>query len=126
LATRLSLPVHVDNDLWERHLSAAPLDDFQRWLEATWRDFDLALPRGESSSVAQARVSQAIGRIARVANGRNVAIASHGNALALFLQSLDATVDFQFWARMTMPDVHVVESKDGQAWSYTRLWQPSS
>lgn len=121
LADRLQLPIQVEHDLRERRLSTGPVDDFQRWLEASWRDFDLAYPGGESSRTAQARVSRAIHRIA-AAEGRNVAIASHGNALALFLRTLDASVDFAFWARMSMPDVYVVDGADATTWSYRRLW----
>lgn len=122
LADRLRLPIQVDHDLRERHLSAGPLDDFQRFLEATWRDFDVAYPGGESSSTAQARVRSAIHRIAGAAEGRNVAIATHGNALALFLRTLDSRVDFDFWARMSMPDVYAIDGANPSAWSYRRVW----
>jgi broad specificity phosphatase PhoE len=68
-------------------------------------------------------VGGAIRRIAASAVDRNVAIASHGNALALFLHSLDAGVDFAFWARMSTPDIYVIEAGGDAAWSYHRLWK---
>lgn len=82
----------------------------------------MAYPGGESSGTAQARVSRAIHRIAAAAGSGNVAIASHGNALALFLRTLDASVDFAFWAGMSMPGVYVVDGPDAATWSYRRLW----
>ena len=125
LAGRLGLSIAVDGDLRERQLSAGPLDDFQRWLEATWSDFDLTYPGGESSAAAQARVSGAIRRIAESAGDRPVVVASHGNALALFLRTIDPTVDFQFWSRMSLPDVYAVEPLKDAAWSYHRVWSDS-
>ena len=121
LAERCGLTIQVEHDLRERHLSPGPLDDFERWLAATWRDFDLAYPGGESSAAAQARVTRAIYRIAVDVEGRSVAIASHGNALALFLRTLDSAVDYDFWTRMSMPDVYVVGGQHPTTWSYQRL-----
>lgn len=122
LADRLNLSIRIERDLRERHLSAGPLDDFQRSLEATWRDFDLAHPGGESSAVAQLRVSRAIGRVVESAAGRNVVVASHGNALALFLHTLDPKIDFAFWMGMSMPDVYAVATERAVPWSYRRIW----
>jgi 2,3-bisphosphoglycerate-dependent phosphoglycerate mutase len=124
LAERLGLPVHIEPDLRERKLCAEVVDDAQRRLEVLWRDFDFCYAGGESSTAAQARVRDAIDRIAQQANGRNVAIASHGNALASFLRTLDPRVDFSFWARMSMPDVYAVEELEGLEGAYRRIWTP--
>lgn len=124
LADRLGLHIHLDPDLRERLLSTGPVDDFERCVEATWEDFDLAHPGGESNAAAQARVTRAIRRIARSAGDRHVAIATHGNVLALFLRTLDPSVGFGFWARMSMPDVYAVDAPAGAAWSYRRAWPP--
>ena len=124
LADRLGVEIQVDPYLRERLLSTGPLDDFHRSVEATWQDFDLTYQGGESSASAQARVSTAIRAIAESSGGRNVVIASHGNALALFLRTLDAHVDFAFWARMSMPDVYAVDVGDG--WSYRRVWSETT
>ena len=120
LADRLGLPVQIDPGLRERQLSTGPLDDFRGSVEATWRDFDLTYEGGESSAAAQSRVSRTIRGIAESVGSRNVVIATHGNALALFLRTLDASVDFAFWARMSMPDVYAVDVRD--VWSYRRVW----
>lgn len=121
LADRLRMTIGIDHDLRERHLSSGPLDDFRASLEATWQDFDLVHPGGESSTAAQARVTHAIRRIAALAGSRDVVIATHGNALALFLRTLDANVDFAFWTGMSLPDVYAVETTP-HAWSYRRVW----
>jgi 2,3-bisphosphoglycerate-dependent phosphoglycerate mutase len=122
LANRLGMSIVIDPDLRERHLSSGTLDDFTASLEATWRDFDLAHPGGESSAAAQARVRRAVHRIATQNDGRTVVISTHGNALTLFLHTLDASVDFAFWTRMSLPDVYAVTTHPDGAWSYQRVW----
>jgi 2,3-bisphosphoglycerate-dependent phosphoglycerate mutase len=122
LADRLGVSIAIEDDLRERRLSAGPVEDVRAAIEATWRNFDFAHPGGESSSTAQERVSRAIGRIVEDARDRNVVIASHGNALALFLRTIDPAVGFAFWSRMSLPDVFSVDvSRD--PWSYQRLWR---
>ena len=122
LADRLLMSIEIDRDLRERHLSAGPLEDFRTSLEATWHDFDLVHPGGESSAAAQARITRAICRIAALADRRDIVIATHGNALALFLRTLDPSVDFAFWSAMSLPDVYEVETRPDDAWSYRRVW----
>ena len=122
LADRLGIPVQIEPDLRERQLCSEVVDDVHRRLEVVWRDFDFCYPGGESSAAAQARVRDAIERIAAQFAGRNVAIASHGNALALFLRTLDPTVDYAFWACMSMPDIYAVEEQDGRGRAYRRVW----
>jgi broad specificity phosphatase PhoE len=68
------------------------------------------------------RVCGAIERITAQAAGRTAVIASHGNALALFLRTLDPAVDLAFWARMSMPDVYAVEDLHADARGYHRVW----
>jgi 2,3-bisphosphoglycerate-dependent phosphoglycerate mutase len=124
LARRLGIQVECDPDLRERRLTDGQIaGDFRDYQSATWKDFDLAYPGGETSNEARTRISRAIRRIAEANTGRHVAIASHGNALALFLQTLDGTVDFEFWMQMSMPDVYAIETSAAGPWSVKRLWQ---
>jgi 2,3-bisphosphoglycerate-dependent phosphoglycerate mutase len=122
LADRLGIPIQIDDDLRERLLCTEVVDDLRARLEVVWRDFDFSYPGGESSADAQARVRSAIDRIAKEADGRNVVIASHGNALSLFLRTLDPSVDFAWWARMSMPDVYAIDDLHGGPRTYRRIW----
>jgi broad specificity phosphatase PhoE len=121
LAERLGISIEIDADLRERVLSTAVLDDFHGSLERVWRDFELAYPGGESSAAAQTRVRNAIDRVLERSDGQSVAVASHGNALALFLRTLDTSIDFEFWTRLSTPDVYEVDvARPGRP--YRRLW----
>jgi 2,3-bisphosphoglycerate-dependent phosphoglycerate mutase len=125
LARVLGLEVECEPDLRERRLTAGPIaGDFREYLAATWRDFNLAYPGGETSHEAQIRVSRAISGIVESNVDRHVVIASHGNALALFLHTLDPTIDFDFWMRMSMPDIYAVDVRATPAWTFDRVWQP--
>ncbi len=123
LADRLGLSIEIDQDLRERQLAAGAVGDFQRRVEETWLDFELAHLGGESNAAAQARVNAAIGRIANAAAGRNIAIATHGNALALFLRTIDPAVDYAFWARLSFPDIYSVDTRRADGWSFERVWR---
>jgi 2,3-bisphosphoglycerate-dependent phosphoglycerate mutase len=123
LADRLGVRIERDDHLRERRLGAGHVDDFRRVVEQSWVDFDLVRPGGESNRDAQTRISVAIRRLADAAAGRNAAIASHGQVLALFLRTMNGEVGFRFWEAMSMPDVYAVEASPAQAWSYLRVWQ---
>jgi 2,3-bisphosphoglycerate-dependent phosphoglycerate mutase len=124
LAERLGISIEIDADLRERLLCTEVLDDFHGPLENVWRDFEFAYPGGESSAAAQTRVRKAIERILEHSEGHSVAVASHGNALALFLRTLDASVDFDFWMQMSTPDVYEVDVAR-LGWPYRRIWGES-
>jgi 2,3-bisphosphoglycerate-dependent phosphoglycerate mutase len=72
---------------------------------ATWLDFDLVHPGGESSRSARQRVLAVVGGLARRHPSRTVALATHGNLLALLLNGFDRSVGFEFWRSLTFPDV---------------------
>jgi 2,3-bisphosphoglycerate-dependent phosphoglycerate mutase len=115
------MPIRVEDGLKERRLAAARVDDFPAAVAATWADFDFAHPGGESNLVAQARVVAAIQRIVRATHGGRVVVATHGNALALYLNSLDREVGYAFWAGPGLPNAFVVAIGAGRRQAYQRL-----
>ena len=122
LAERLRIPIQIEPDLRERQLTIGRVERFEEHVAAAWQNFDWSLPGGESSRVAQRRVSGVVHRLADAAGGRPIVLSTHGNALALFLHVLDPAIDFAFWSRMTMPDIYGVERNADGAWSYDRVW----
>lgn len=67
LALATGLPVEIDARLAERTLSTEPLPDWRERLQATWDDFDMVLPGGESSRAdttrGMATLSDALARM---------------------------------------------------------------
>lgn len=114
LAQRLKMEIDTIEDLRERMLSAEALADWREHLQRSWKDFDYAPQGGESSRIAQQRVMRVLDRIrARHAEGETLIAASHGNLIALALNALDPTVDFDFWEAIPTPAVFRLENLSG-------------
>jgi 2,3-bisphosphoglycerate-dependent phosphoglycerate mutase len=115
LARRRGLAVSAIEDLRERLLSPESLSDWRNHLERAWRDPDYAPPGGETGRVARARVQAVLDDVrARHPRG-TVALASHGNLIALALSGITTGIDFAFWDAMPMPAVYRLEH-DGTTW----------
>ena len=114
LADALGIEIEIRNDLRERRLAIGKIDDWRGELEKTWREFDYALPSGESSRACQQRMTSCVLDILRTTDASRVAICSHGNAIALLLNSIDPTFLFAQWAEMRNPHVyHLVWDANG-------------
>jgi 2,3-bisphosphoglycerate-dependent phosphoglycerate mutase len=103
------LEVEIVDDLRERLLSTERLDDWYAEVRRTWDDFDHALPGGESSRQAQARAARVLSELAARHPGGTIVAVSHGNLIALALNSYDAAVGFETWDAMEMPALYEIE-----------------
>jgi 2,3-bisphosphoglycerate-dependent phosphoglycerate mutase len=123
LAHALGKEVTVVPALRERALSRSHLgDQFRATLDRYWADADFALPDGESNRACAARMTQAIGELAARHRGETIALASHGNALALYLGTLDPGFGYDQWRAMSNPDLFRIVYEGGHAsWDGTRL-----
>ena len=121
LARRRGLPLQIVADLRERLLSATPVDDFPAAIRAVWSDPDRALAGGESNRTAQRRGVAVLHMLAARHPQQQIALATHGNLLALMLQHFDAGFDFSRWQALTMPDVYHVQLTP-DAVTIRRLW----
>ena len=125
LAARLDLPVHALLALCERRLGGGPVADFYAAVEATWRDPSFAHAGGESNSAAQQRGAAVIRRLLERHAGEHIVLSTHGNLLALTLQTFDASIDFAFWKSLTMPDIYQLGFTDAGTVAIRRLWHGS-
>lgn len=105
LAEHLHASVSVVPDLRERRLAGKLMPDWRERLEASWADFDLTLPGGESARECQRRVVGALEGLVMRHPDETIAACSHGNAIALFLNAIDASVGFAAWASMKNPHI---------------------
>jgi 2,3-bisphosphoglycerate-dependent phosphoglycerate mutase len=109
LAAALGVTVTLVPDLCERLLAPGPLPDWLEHCHRGWNDFDYALPGGETSRTAQRRMASALSLLAAKHPGETIAVASHGNLIALALNARDPEVDFDFWRSMPMPAVYPID-----------------
>jgi len=123
LAARLELPVNLVEDLRERELGQASEGDFQEIIRRTWQEMDFAYPGGETNHTAQARGRAMLNRLQLNYPESNFVISTHGNLLALVLQSFNPTIGFEFWSQLSMPDVYRLEISTTEEVHISRCWQ---
>jgi 2,3-bisphosphoglycerate-dependent phosphoglycerate mutase len=123
LADALGKQVMVVHELHERVLSRRNLnEEFWPTIERYWQDSEWALPDGESNRVCAQRMVNAIDELAVRHPGEVLALASHGNALALYLGTIDRSFGYAQWRAMRTPDLFCVRYEAGRAsWDGTRL-----
>ncbi|MFG6114926.1 histidine phosphatase family protein [Halobacillus sp. MO56] len=121
-AANKGLTIEIDDRLQERILSKEPLDDFMDYLEKTFKDLDFKMPGGESSNEAKTRVQQLLQEIEQDEEHDAVALVTHGNLLALLLQTFDVEIGFEHWKAISNPDVFLVQ-KQGGDYTIERIWE---
>jgi 2,3-bisphosphoglycerate-dependent phosphoglycerate mutase len=123
LALALGTEVTVVDALRERALGRVTSHaDHRDMVARYWADPDFALPGGESNAACARRVTQVIAQLALRHRGETIAVASHGNAIALYLGTLDPGFGWVQWREMRNPDRFRVVYEDGRAtWDGTRL-----
>ncbi|MCC7406469.1 MAG: histidine phosphatase family protein [Phycisphaeraceae bacterium] len=109
LARRIGREVDVREDLRERKLCEGIRPDWRKLLERAWADFSFALPGCESSGACQERVRRCLAGLANEFQGQTIAVCSHGNAIGLFLHSLDPAFGFSDWEQIGTPDVFWID-----------------
>jgi 2,3-bisphosphoglycerate-dependent phosphoglycerate mutase len=123
LAAALAVDVSVIDALRERALGRVQFgDDIGSIVQRCWADASFALPGGESNAACTGRVVQAIAQLATRHGGKSIAVASHGNALALYLGTLEPSFGYEQWRSMRNPDLfRVVYDQDRATWDGLRL-----
>jgi 2,3-bisphosphoglycerate-dependent phosphoglycerate mutase len=110
------ISIETIDDLRERVLTPGDLPDWRMHLQRSWKDFDYALPGGESGRRAQARVMRVLDEIRnRHSRGGVAMLASHGNLIALALNAFMPGVDYGFWESIPLPAVFTLKY-DGISW----------
>ncbi|HJP70789.1 MAG TPA: histidine phosphatase family protein [Candidatus Limnocylindria bacterium] len=116
LAQRRNLQVQLIDDLRERDLSQAPLDDWRATLEQAWADADFAVSGGETGRDAQRRAVAVLDLLrTRHPDGGRLVLGSHGNLISLILHALEPGVDFAFNMAMPTPAIYRL-THDGLRW----------
>jgi 2,3-bisphosphoglycerate-dependent phosphoglycerate mutase len=123
LAGRLGLAIRLEPNLHERRLGGGVFEDFFKAVEVTWRDPTFAYPGGESSTMAQKRGIAVVQRLLEKHLAEHIVISTHGNLMALVLQTFDPSVDFLFWKSLAMPDVYKLNISQSGKGLMQRLWQ---
>ena len=108
---KTGLEIVVDEDLRERLVIKKLTKDFGEIWSKSWEDFSFALPGCENSFDAQKRFVNAVNEIQKSNTGKTIGISTHGNVIALFLNSIDQTFSIKDADQLKNPDVIRVEVK---------------
>jgi 2,3-bisphosphoglycerate-dependent phosphoglycerate mutase len=73
--------------------------------------------------MAQKRGIAVVQRLLVKHPGQQIVLSTHGNLMALILQSFDPSVDFMFWKSLTMPDIYKLNISQSGKGLVQRLWQ---
>lgn len=121
LSKRENINVEIDERLSERILSTSDLPDWYEKLRATFTDMELRFEGGESSNEAMERIVNVVEETFK-SESEHTIIASHGNIMTLLLKNYNSDVDFQFWTRLSNPDVFQLSVKDHEV-TLERIWE---
>ena len=110
----------VLENLRERRLSRAPLDNFRDHIALSFDDPDHAGPGGESHRDLRARANAALGEIA-ARGGARPAFVTHGNFTAALFSEIDPNFGFDDWQAMRNPDVFDVTLRSGRLMDFARI-----
>jgi len=105
LAKKRNKSILIENDLRERKLCNSPRKDWKEILVRSWKDFSFSLPNCESGNECQRRIKDCISALVGKFQNQTILLSSHGNAIALYLNSLDDTFGYQEWKKMKNPDI---------------------
>ena len=125
LAERLGMPIEEIEGFRERTLAAGAVPDFEGAMLASWQDFSLTFPGGESSVAAQDRIHAAFESLVERHSKKRLIVATHGNVLGLLFNRFDPTHHYEFWQSITWPDVFRVSVDAGRVVGIERLWNGS-
>jgi 2,3-bisphosphoglycerate-dependent phosphoglycerate mutase len=123
LATRLGIGLELLRDLRERELPVVAPGEFNRAVEESWHSPSSAVAGGESNRDAQTRGLAAVRGILTRHLGQHVVVCTHGTLLTLILNGLDSTFGYEFWRRLSFPDVYRVEFEGLSLARVQHIWE---
>jgi 2,3-bisphosphoglycerate-dependent phosphoglycerate mutase len=112
-AQKHALDILIVDDLRERLIVNDDRHPSEEIWCKSWDDFSFAPPKCESSAAAQARISKAMGDIARTVTGTS-AVFTHGNVMGLFLNAQVSSFGRKECEALTNPDVLKIEWSGGR------------
>lgn len=121
LAVARGLELTPVPELREREMGDLLGTEFDAAMRRSWADSDAAWPGGESAAEAQRRVRDQVMRLVAESRSSSVALATHGQLLALLLNAFDPSVGYDFWRALTFPDLFDLRITNAESATYARI-----
>jgi 2,3-bisphosphoglycerate-dependent phosphoglycerate mutase len=116
------IEILLEESFKERILGENPVEDFEETLNELWKNPDLALPGGESNRQAQRRGVEGILEVLRKYEGKGIAIGTHGNIMTLIMNYFDSNYNYEFWKKLSMPDIYKLVFQGQALQQIQRIW----
>ncbi|MGN0674913.1 MAG: histidine phosphatase family protein [Oscillospiraceae bacterium] len=100
LAKALNMDIVTDEDFREREAGDWQGDNFLKFIEAQWADFNYHIMNGECLASVQERNIRALKRVLNEHEGKTVVIATHGTALSTIINFYKPEYDFHSFMRI--------------------------
>ncbi len=103
-------------------MAEGPVEDFHHAITKVWEDPCFSWEGGESNITAQKRGVQAMKQILQTYDGKHIIIGTHGNIMVLIMNYFDQKYGFNFWKKLTMPDIYKLTFEKNKLKSVDRIW----
>src|SRR5699024_3109088 len=123
IASFLGIEINIMEDFKERVLAQKSVEDFSYAITKVWEDYDFSWPGGESNRLAQKRGVDATMAVLDHHPGKNIVIGTHGNMMALIMNSFDGQYGFEFWKELDMPDIYKLSFEGKNLSAVQRVWR---
>ncbi len=123
VANYIDKEIEMENDYKERTLTKVPAEDFNDAITKVWEDYNFSWEGGESNLAAQKRGVDITYKVLEKYKGKNIAVGTHGNLMALIMNYFDSKYDFIFWENLEMPDVYKLSFDGRDLISVKRVWE---
>ncbi len=88
------------SDFRERKIDSDWIEDFNRFAEQQWKDFDYKLSDGESLREVQIRNMDALRQVIKEYPDKNIVIGSHGTALSTIINYFEPSFGFSHFQKI--------------------------
>lgn len=93
-------PILIVEDFRERKVDSIWIEDFNKFTEMQWNDFDYKLSDGECLREVQNRNIDALMQVLGVYGNKNIVIGSHGTALSTIINYFEPSYGFEDFQRI--------------------------
>ena len=124
LSEHLGQTIEVVADFRERDLPDARMSqqEFDRLAEESWRFPNEARVGRESNAVAQRRGLTALMSLLDRHRGQHLVVSTHGTLMALIMNTFSSSFGYEFWSRLTFPDIYQLDLEEGALLRVARVW----
>ncbi|MYL39164.1 histidine phosphatase family protein [Halobacillus litoralis] len=122
IAAAIGKPVHKMEELKERKLMDGSARHFEEAITKLWENPDFSWEGGESNHKARYRGVQGIQTLLEQYQGRRIVAGTHGNIMVLIMNFFHERYDFEFWKKLSMPDIYKLSFENGRLIDCCRVW----